>query len=104
MAINPHNVKSPLRRLKGHRPIYYVTDWTLAIGIWDTNRALLIRWNGDTDHPMGNPVSHANPTWFVLPPDLHAVTLSLVLEPNRTSATDWLVGSDPSEWTDPYFD
>jgi hypothetical protein len=36
--------------------------------VWDGNRALLIRWNGDPEHMMGNPVSHANPTWFVLPP------------------------------------
>ena len=101
MTTNPHAVVAPKSRLKHHRPIHHVPDWALAVGIWDDHRALLIRWNGDADRPKGNPVSHAQPTWFVLPEDLHVATLSAVSEPNRTSATEWLAGGNPTRWVDP---
>ncbi len=99
MAINPRTVTSPAKRLKGLRVIYQVTDWSLAVGVWDGGRALLVRWNGDTDHPMGNPVSHANPTWFVLPDDFYGPILALVPEPNRSSASSWLDGGNPASWS-----
>ena len=99
MAVNPRAVVSPRRRLNQLRVIYQVTDWSLAIGVWDGVRALLVRWNGDTDHPLGNPVSHSHPTWFVLPKDMHSAVLALIPDPNRSSAEAWLAGRDPNVWT-----
>jgi hypothetical protein len=102
MAINPWTVTSPKKRLALHRVIHRVPDqeigieWALAVGTFDDRPTLLVRWNGDS--PMGNPVSSGHPTWFVLPSDLHMVTLSVVQEPNRSSARKWLKGLNPTSW------
>jgi hypothetical protein len=90
MAVNPHTVTSPLKRLKNMRVVHQHVDWSLAIGLWDNNPALLIRWNGDADHPMGNPVSHARATWFVLPEDFWSSSLSLVPVEAGAEALKWL--------------
>jgi|ERR1700730_17538950 len=104
MAIDPRTVTSPKERLKDHRVIHEAPDqsiaipWSLAIGIFDGRRALLVRWDGDS--PLGNPVSSGYPTWFVLPNDLHESSLTVVSEPNQSSARDWLNGLDPTNWAD----
>jgi hypothetical protein len=43
--------------------------WSLAEMIWDGGRRVGCRWNGDITDPedKGNPRSHANGTWFILP-------------------------------------
>jgi len=100
MAVNPGTVTSPVRRLSHLRVIHQTQDWSLAIGVWDrVYRSLLVRWNGDIDHPMGNPVSHGHPTWFVLPEDFHAGALALVPNSNASSADEWLKGGNP-DWID----
>jgi hypothetical protein len=46
--------------------------WSAAEGSWDDNPALAMRWNGDDDSGSpGNPQSHGNPTWFIVPEELH---------------------------------
>jgi hypothetical protein len=40
---------------------------SLAIGRWDDSPALVMRWNGNKENPMGNPQSRGLPTWFVVP-------------------------------------
>ncbi len=42
---------------------------SLAIGRWDDEPCLAIRWNGKEGSPVGNPQSRGLPTWFVLPED-----------------------------------
>jgi hypothetical protein len=103
MAVNPWTVTSPKTRLAlgSLRVIHHVPAWSLAIGVWDGNRALLIRWNGDPEHMMGNPVSHPNPTWFVLPEDTHSAILAIISDPNQTSTTEWLSGGEPINWVNP---
>jgi hypothetical protein len=103
MAVNPWTATSPNTRLAlgSLRVIHHVPAWSLAIGVWDGNRALLIRWNGDPEHMMGNPVSHANLTWFVLPEDTHSAILAIISDPNQTSATEWLSGGEPVNWVNP---
>lgn len=103
LATNPHLVSSPKLRLKGLRVIYSVTEWSLALGLWDGKRALLVRWNGDNDTPLGNPISRANPTWFVLPRDLRQSTLQNIPNPNCSSANNWLDGGNPTDWDDVKF-
>lgn len=100
MSVNPWKALFPEPRLRptsALRPIYWVPHWSLAVGIWDGNRALLIRWNGGTG-TRGNPMSRAYPTWFVLP---DRTMLTEVAEPNRSSAAAWLDGLDPITWSDP---
>jgi hypothetical protein len=67
LAVNPRAVISPQDRLDQLRVIHIHPNWSLAIGLWDGDRALLTRWNGDAQRPLGNPVSHSYPTWFVVP-------------------------------------
>jgi hypothetical protein len=45
--------------------------WSASEGKWDSEPALGIRWNGDDDSGShGNPQSHGNPTWFIVPAEL----------------------------------
>ena len=40
----------------------------LALGRWDGQPVLAMRWNGDNvGNPIGNPQSRGLPTWFILP-------------------------------------
>lgn len=40
---------------------------SLAIGRWDKEPVLAMRWNGDKESPLGNPQSRGLPTWFIVP-------------------------------------
>ena len=100
MAVDPNKVLSPRKRLKDLRVVHRDEDWSLAVGIWDKMRALLTRWNGDEDRPLGNPVSHAHPTWFVLPQHFHAPLLGLVPSLEADTAVQWLQGINPTLWED----
>lgn len=42
-------------------------DCSLALGRWDNDPCLAIRWNGTEDRPIGTPQSRGIPTWFILP-------------------------------------
>ena len=94
MPVDPQIVRGPVSRLKNHHVLCVTEDWSLAVGLWDGDRALLVRWNGDASHPLGNPVSHSHPTWFVLPEEFNDALLALVPEPNRTRGDDWLAGDE----------
>ena len=39
----------------------------LALGRWDGQLVLAMRWNGNENNPVGNPQSRGLPTWFVVP-------------------------------------
>jgi hypothetical protein len=52
--------------------------WSIAEGWWEGVPALGIRWNGDDDSGSpGNPQSHGNPTWFILPEELREAAREL---------------------------
>lgn len=40
---------------------------SLAIGRWDNQPTLAMRWNGSRENPLGNPQSRGLPTWFIVP-------------------------------------
>lgn len=92
--IPPNLVTSPLDRLTpGTLTIVYSFQWwSLATGVWDGNQALLIRWNGDQDHPKGNPVSRGYPTWFVLPKELHECALRQVPDADASNTAREFLG------------
>ena len=78
---SPNHVNSP----KAHWTLIAVLedrgewDTSLAVGRWDDDPCLAIRWNGGKDNPVGNPQSRGLPTWFVLPkgPKTEAILLTL---------------------------
>jgi hypothetical protein len=42
-------------------------DGALALGKWDGEPVLAMRWNGSDSNPIGNPQSRGLATWFILP-------------------------------------
>jgi hypothetical protein len=54
--------------------------WSTAHVDWAGRRVLGIRWNGDANSAIGNPQSHAQPTWFLVPPELELVILQWIEE------------------------
>lgn len=78
-GIRPEDVHSP----KAHWNLIAVLDdgsqdgdgCALAIGRWDGAVRLAIRWNGDSNNPIGNPQSRGIPTWFILPPKYNEAIL-----------------------------
>jgi hypothetical protein len=99
--VHPKHVVSPKSRLEHPHAIYAGNEWSLATGLWEGDRALLIRWNDDKTKPLGNPVSHSWPTWFVLPKEFHPTALEKAADehPGRaTKARDWLSGHGPDDW------
>jgi hypothetical protein len=53
-------------------------DGAYAIGMWDNQRRVGFRWNGNDDSPIGNPQSRGLPTWTMLDRALHRAVLRLV--------------------------
>lgn len=52
--------------------------YSIALGRWENDPALGIRWNGTKDNPIGNPQSRGLPTWFIVPADLQDAILEKV--------------------------
>lgn len=73
------------------------SEAALALGRWDNNPCLAMRWNGDNiGNPIGNPQSRGLPTWFVVPDDyVEAILLSLP-DDKLTLARNFLPKSDRS--------
>jgi hypothetical protein len=42
-------------------------EYSVAVGKWDNEPCLAIRWNACEWRPVGNPQSRGLPTWFILP-------------------------------------
>jgi len=68
---DPQTVVSPRNRWELGNVVCNTgqSGWSVAEGTWDKQPVVGIRWNGD-DEVAGNPQSHGNPTWFILPEDL----------------------------------
>lgn len=72
---DPRSVDSPRAHWKlieilrnGEQDGHGDDDAAIAIGEWDGDRVLAIRWNGTgTGAGVGNPQSRGLATWFVLP-------------------------------------
>jgi hypothetical protein len=81
MYVEPQTVIKPKDRVKRVDVIYNSRSqsqqgwsWSVALLDFDDEERLGIRWNGKDDTPgKGNPQSHGQPTWFVVPDELAAV-------------------------------
>jgi hypothetical protein len=80
MYYPPEDVHSPQRRWKLIDVLFPGESgtWAVAIGSWDKNRCLAVRWNGDDENPLGSPNGHGNPTWFVADKEFWEPILSKV--------------------------
>ena len=55
----------------------------IAIGTWDDDMRLAMRWNGDKDWPIGNPQSRGLPTWFIIPKRLNEAVIGILSEDDK---------------------
>ncbi len=71
--INPETVLAPRNRIKSTEVLYNggEGEWSVARLEFDDHECLGMRWNGADGQPgIGNPQSHGQPTWFVIPDTL----------------------------------
>ena len=82
--MKPEDVRSPKKRLNLISVLHTETDpldpdgnWSLALCTWDNVYRIGIRWDG-RGKLKGNPTSHGQPTWFLLPDALVKPVLKFV--------------------------
>lgn len=81
--MKPQDALSPRNRLDpGSLNVIYTApdgSWSLAEMIWDGDPRVGCRWNGDINDPedKGNPRSHGQGTWFILPDEIGIPLASL---------------------------
>jgi hypothetical protein len=91
--VDPEDANSPKHRWSKHQIVYNsinetgrdAPSWSVAVGTWDGDKCLAIRWNGDAETPLGSPKSHAYPTWFILP---HQLASSILDEISDLAASE----------------
>jgi hypothetical protein len=112
--VEPAAVLSPRSSVRSVDVIYSTGNggWSLARIGWENSQSVGIRWNGSYDEPgIGTPQSRGNPTWFILPDDLHDVILKKVedlivtapgglLDQYREMANDVQHEKEAAEWSE----
>jgi len=64
--------------------------YSVAVGRWDGQPCLGIRWNCNESRPVGNPQSRGLPTWFIVPKELEAAILSTLTSNSQALARTFL--------------
>lgn len=70
--------------------------YSVAVGVWDGQVRLAMRWNGTKDDVIGNPQSRGYATWFIIPPDFNAAVMNKLPRTARATA-ELLLGRNPAE-------
>jgi hypothetical protein len=88
--IPPTEVTSPKRQwaliavLEDNGP----GDCALALGRWNNEPVLAMRWNGDNEEgPIGTPQSRGLPTWFILPNGKYSEAILATLPKDKLTLT-----------------
>ena len=90
--VEPQDVVSPRARWKlidvlrneGPGEVAY------ALGEWDGEPSIGMRWNGDDEHPIGNPQSRGLPTWTMVEERMHLPIIQTLREDKQILATTLL--------------
>ena len=84
----PSEVVSPKARWKLIAVLYDggAGEIAYAVGEWDGRPRIGVRWNGDAQHPIGNPQSRGLPTWTMLDPDLYLPVIQKLPEDEQLLA------------------
>ncbi len=106
--IQPNDVISPQQHWRLEKVVYQgdPESFSVAIGKWDDQPRLAVRWNATDWRPLGNPSSSGHPTWFILPdklaPGVAGETLRLLANSHHPEAAEhakalaaWLVSMGP---------
>jgi|SRR5277367_816494 len=67
--IKPEEVLSPKARVRSVVEVIHdpgEDQMSVARILWDDQEVVATRWNGNSERPLGNPVSHGRATWFVV--------------------------------------
>jgi len=67
--VHPEEVLSPRNRVGSIVEVIHdpgENGMSVARIIWDEEEVVAIRWNGNSEQPLGNPMSRRHPTWFVV--------------------------------------
>ncbi len=67
--VRPEEVWSPRKRVGGIIEVIHdpgENGMSVARIIWDEEPVVAVRWNGNSEQPLGNPMSRRHPTWFVV--------------------------------------
>jgi len=80
--VPPTQVMSPQRHWVLVKVVYDDEERkaAAAIGYWDKDPVLVMRWNGTGTNPIGNPQSRGLPTWFVVPEPFREPILNTILK------------------------
>ena len=112
--VRPEEVVSPKSRVRSVIEVIHdpgENGMSVARIVWDEKEVIATRWNGNSEQPLGNPVSRGHATWFVV--DGYAATSvenaarsaaedapdSLVAQ-YRAMAADADRERDAEEWTE----
>jgi len=82
LYIPPTEVISPKRQWTLVSVLYDrgENNAAVAVGRWEGDAVLAIRWNGNDDNPIGNPQSRGLPTWFIVPQEFNDSILKTLKE------------------------
>jgi hypothetical protein len=67
--VAPEQVLSPKKRVGGIIEVIHdpgENGMSVARILWDEEPVVAVRWNGNSEQPLGNPMSRRQPTWFVV--------------------------------------
>ncbi|HZR55606.1 MAG TPA: hypothetical protein VFA74_01945 [Terriglobales bacterium] len=67
--VQPQEVLSPKNKVGGIVEVIHdpgEDHMCVARILWENAEVVAIRWNGNEERPLGNPVSTAKPTWLVV--------------------------------------
>ncbi len=91
--ITPDKVTSPRRMWtlirvleSGAQPDSYGHRVAIAIGKWEDEPVLGMRWNGSKDSPIGSPQSRGLPTWFIVPKRLEESVINTLSKDEQKMA------------------
>jgi hypothetical protein len=78
--IQPQHVTAPRLRWSLIKLLYpgKPETYSIALGRWDGDPAIGIRWNACEDRPVGSPSSRGLATWFIVPGPLVDAVLSVL--------------------------
>jgi hypothetical protein len=115
MYHDPHSVLSPKGRVKSVDVVFdkgpVPRSWSVAEIDWDGDKAVGIRYNGDSESSKGLPQARGNPAWFIVPPELESAVLAAAKEASRAESASLVEGyrmmaadrereAEAEEWTE----
>ena len=80
---DPRTVQGPKKSVSNVRVVYDGGANRCAVAQldWEGKPGVGIRWNGSSDEqPLGNPQSHGNPVWFLVPEEFQDAVLARAQE------------------------